>query len=107
MVVCAEARRLLPGRVGAATMLNTNTSSAAVPYPKPRRQVLGRELASVAVGVGEEVGVGEPIVLLHGNPPSSSLWRNIIPHLAPHGRCLAPDLLGLGDSDKLPARPPR
>jgi haloalkane dehalogenase len=49
-----------------------------------------------------EVGEGDPIVLLHGNPTSSYLWRNVIPHLQPLGRCIAPDLIGMGDSDKLP-----
>jgi haloalkane dehalogenase len=48
------------------------------------------------------VGQGDPIVLLHGNPTSSYLWRNVLPHLQPLGRCIAPDLIGMGDSDKLP-----
>lgn len=48
-----------------------------------------------------ETGSGEPILLLHGNPTSSYLWRNIIPHLADLGRCIAPDLIGMGDSEKL------
>jgi haloalkane dehalogenase len=48
-----------------------------------------------------EVGQGDPIVFLHGNPTSSYLWRNIIPHLQGLGRCIAPDLIGMGDSDKL------
>jgi pimeloyl-ACP methyl ester carboxylesterase len=63
---------------------------------KQRRRVLGSEMAYV------EVGEGDPIVLLHGNPTSSYLWRNVVPHLRPLGRCLAPDLIGMGDSDKLP-----
>src|SRR5262249_56432216 len=49
-----------------------------------------------------DVGRGDPIVLLHGNPTSSYLWRNVLPHLQPRGRCIAPDLIGMGDSDKLP-----
>jgi len=49
-----------------------------------------------------DVGQGNPIVLLHGNPTSSYLWRNVIPHLNGLGRCIAPDLIGMGDSDKLP-----
>lgn len=49
-----------------------------------------------------EVGEGKPIVFLHGNPTSSYLWRNIIPHVQHLGRCIAPDLIGMGDSDKLP-----
>jgi haloalkane dehalogenase len=72
-----------------------NAISATSPYPKFRRSVLGREMAYV------EVGRGDPIVLLHGNPTSSYLWRNVLPHLAPLGRCIAPDLIGMGDSDKL------
>ena len=70
--------------------------SVAFPYQKQRRSVLGREMAYV------EVGAGDPIVLLHGNPTSSYLWRNVLPHLQPRGRCIAPDLIGMGDSDKLP-----
>ena len=48
----------------------------------------------------EEAGRGAPIVLLHGNPTSSFLWRNVIPDLASEGRCLAPDLIGMGRSGK-------
>ena len=70
--------------------------SAAFPYQKQRQRVLGIEMAYV------EMGKGDPIVLLHGNPTSSYLWRNVLPHLQPLGRCIAPDLIGMGDSDKLP-----
>jgi haloalkane dehalogenase len=49
-----------------------------------------------------EAGEGEPIVFLHGNPTSSYLWRNILPHLVDRYRCIAPDLIGMGDSAKLP-----
>ncbi|MGI9666353.1 MAG: haloalkane dehalogenase [Acidimicrobiia bacterium] len=55
----------------------------------------GRTMAYV------DVGEGAPIVFLHGNPTSSYLWRNIIPHLSDTYRCIAPDLIGMGDSDKL------
>jgi haloalkane dehalogenase len=48
-----------------------------------------------------EMGEGDPIVFQHGNPTSSYLWRNIMPHLATQGRCIAVDLIGMGDSDKL------
>jgi haloalkane dehalogenase len=53
-----------------------------------------------------ETGSGDPIVFLHGNPTSSYLWRNVIPHLEGQGRCIAPDLVGMGDSDKLPQSGP-
>ena len=74
--------------------------SATFPYQKQRRLVLGSEMAYV------EIGEGDPIVLLHGNPTSSYLWRNVLPHLQPLGRCIAPDLIGMGDSDKLPNSSP-
>jgi haloalkane dehalogenase len=74
--------------------------SAAFPYQKKRQRVFGSEMAYV------EVGRGDPIVLLHGNPTSSYLWRNVLPHLQPLGRCIAPDLIGMGDSDKLPVSGP-
>lgn len=62
---------------------------------KRRAEVLGHELAYV------EAGEGSPIVLLHGNPTSSFLWRDAVPHLAGVGRVIVPDLLGMGDSAKL------
>ncbi len=63
---------------------------------KHTTSVHGRTMAYV--GVGE----GDPIVFLHGNPTSSYLWRNVIPQLADRYLCIAPDLIGMGDSDKLP-----
>lgn len=68
--------------------------SAAEP-PKQFVEVLGKRMAYV------EMGEGEPIVFQHGNPTSSYLWRNVMPHLADQGRCIAVDLVGMGDSDKL------
>lgn len=59
-------------------------------------EVRGRKMAYV------EFGEGDPIVFQHGNPTSSYLWRNVMPHLADQGRCIAVDLIGMGDSDKLP-----
>jgi len=54
----------------------------------------------------QEEGEGAPIVFLHGNPTSSYLWRNVIPHLKGLGRCLVPDLIGMGESDPLPESGP-
>jgi haloalkane dehalogenase len=51
-----------------------------------------------------DLGEGDPIVFLHGNPTSSYLWRNVIPYVAGVGRCLAPDLVGMGESGKMPSR---
>lgn len=62
---------------------------------KKTTDVGGKKMAYV------ERGEGDPIVFLHGNPTSSYLWRNVIPHLEDRGRCIAPDLIGMGDSDKL------
>ena len=64
-------------------------------YDKKRVTVENKKMAYV------EAGEGDPIVFLHGNPTSSYLWRNVIPHLEGAGRCIAPDLIGMGDSDKL------
>ncbi len=69
--------------------------SAEDRYTKKNASVLGYNMAYV------DEGSGDPIVLLHGNPTSSYLWRNIIPHIGELGRCVAPDLIGMGDSDKL------
>jgi haloalkane dehalogenase len=71
--------------------------SETMPYEKKFASVNGKQIAYV------EEGSGDPIVLLHGNPTSSFLWRNIIPELVTSGRVIAPDLIGQGDSEKLPA----
>ena len=70
--------------------------SATFTYQKRHQEILGRQMAYV------ETGYGDPIVFLHGNPTSSYLWRNIIPSLEDSGHCIAPDLIGMGDSEKLP-----
>ncbi|MEM8560824.1 MAG: haloalkane dehalogenase [Pseudomonadota bacterium] len=70
--------------------------SDTMKYKKKYQDVDGKMMAYV------ESGVGDPIVLLHGNPTSSYLWRNVIPELESQGRVIAPDLIGQGDSDKLP-----
>lgn len=62
---------------------------------KKTAPVLGKRMTYV------ERGSGDPIVLLHGNPTSSFLWRSVVPHLEGLGRCILPDLIGMGDSDKL------
>ena len=64
-------------------------------HPKQTVSVNGKTMAYV------EMGKGDPIVFQHGNPTSSYLWRNIMPHLQDQGRCIAIDLIGMGDSDKL------
>lgn len=68
---------------------------------KKRQQVLGLEMAFV------DEGQGDPIVFLHGNPTSSYIWRNIIPYVQGLGRIIAPDLIGMGDSQKLLDSGPR
>ena len=65
-------------------------------YSRRRVQALDVELATV------DTGQGDPVVFLHGNPTSSYLWRNVIPHVEGMARCLAPDLLGMGESGKSP-----
>ena len=68
---------------------------SAEEHPKKTVAVNGKTMSYV------EMGEGEPIIFQHGNPTSSYLWRNIMPHLADQGRCIAIDLIGMGDSDKL------
>jgi haloalkane dehalogenase len=75
----------------------TEPIPVADPHPRRRVRVLDAEMAHV------DVGSGDPVVFLHGNPTSSYLWRNVIPHVAGIARCLAPDLIGMGDSGKAPA----
>lgn len=65
------------------------------PLTKRYATVNGKQMAYA------EMGSGDPIVFLHGNPTSSYLWRNIAPHLADMGRVIVPDLIGMGDSEKL------
>src|SRR5437016_7939835 len=68
--------------------------SADFPFAVRHVQVHGARMAYV------DEGSGDPIVFLHGNPTSSYLWRNVIPHVRSVGRCIAPDLIGMGRSDK-------
>jgi haloalkane dehalogenase len=65
------------------------------PFRKQFADVDGVTMAYV------DEGLGDPIVFLHGNPTSSYLWRNVVPHVASLGRCIAPDLVGMGDSGRL------
>ncbi len=69
---------------------------ATTRYTKKTVEVHGAKMAVI------DEGSGDPIVFLHGNPTSSYLWRNVMPHLEGRGRLIAPDLIGMGDSQKLP-----
>lgn len=80
------------------------TSSEVSPndtHPRLRADVGGVEMAYVDTGAAQG-GSQDAVVFLHGNPTSSYLWRNIIPHVSPAARCLAPDLMGMGESDATP-----
>jgi haloalkane dehalogenase len=74
------------------------TISATDPHPRQRARILDTEISYV------DEGYGDPIVFLHGNPTSSYLWRNIIPYAEACGRCLAPDLVGMGQSGMSPTQ---
>jgi haloalkane dehalogenase len=74
--------------------MNAQTVSSDFPFESHYVEVNGSKIHYV------EEGLGDPILFLHGNPTSCYLWRNIIPYLAPVGRCIAPDLIGMGKSDK-------
>ncbi|MGK2741051.1 haloalkane dehalogenase [Tepidicaulis sp. LMO-SS28] len=73
-------------------------------HTKKKISVGGLNMAYVEMG--GEGGNRDPILFLHGNPTSSYLWRNVMPHLQDQGRCIAPDLIGMGSSDKLEASGP-
>ncbi|EKD54081.1 MAG: hypothetical protein ACD_60C00125G0005 [uncultured bacterium] len=75
-------------------MTTTEKISADFPYASHFVDVYGAKMHYV------QQGVGDPILLLHGVPTSSYVWRNVIPHLATLGRCIALDLIGFGKSDK-------
>ena len=75
-------------------MTETKSISAAYPFAPHYMDVLGSRMHYV------DEGSGDPILLLHGNPTWSYLWRNIIPALTGHGRVIAPDLIGMGRSAK-------
>jgi haloalkane dehalogenase len=77
--------------------MSDSSIAAAHRYPRHRANVVDTEMAYV------DTGTGDPVVFLHGNPTSSYLWRNIIPHVEPLGRCLAPDLVGMGESHRAPS----
>jgi len=72
------------------------TSDRIKPHPKKFQAVNGKHIAYVELGGGELV-----FLFLHGNPTSSYLWRNVMPEVAGFGRCVALDLIGMGDSDKI------
>ena len=68
---------------------------ATAPLSKEFIEIDGKKMAF------HQTGKGIPVVFLHGNPTSSYLWRNIIPLVSGNARCIAPDLIGMGDSEKL------
>ena len=74
--------------------METEAISPEFPFESKFVEVAGSQIHYI------EVGSGDPILFLHGNPTSSYLWRNIIPHLQSSGRCIAMDLIGMGKSDK-------
>ncbi len=75
-------------------MMATQNISANFSFKSNYIEVHGSKMHYV------DEGSGDPILFLHGNPESSYVWRNIIPHMTPLGRCIAPDLIGMGKSDK-------
>ena len=72
---------------------NKKVISAAFPFESKYLDIKGSKIHYI------EEGEGDPVLFLHGNPTSSYLWRNIIPYVQPQGRCIAPDLIGMGKSD--------
>ncbi len=71
-----------------------NSISAAFPFVSKFIDIHGSKMHYI------DEGKGDPVLFLHGNPTSSYLWRNVVPHLNNNARCIAPDLIGMGKSDK-------
>ncbi len=74
--------------------MTAKTISTDFPFESKYTEVHGSKMHYI------DEGEGDPILFLHGNPTSNYLWRNIIPYLTSQGRCIAPDLIGMGKSDK-------
>jgi len=96
-------RRGLIASSAAAAVVGLSSKAHAAPAPvsdwskrKKYKSIDGVKMAYY------EVGEGDPILFLHGNPTSSYLWRKVIPHVQHLGRCIAPDMVGMGDSERLP-----
>jgi haloalkane dehalogenase len=83
---------------GSEPLMSTGEPDGPDHLPRRRVKVLDTEISYV------DTGSGEPLVFLHGNPTWSYQWRNIIPYISPHARCLAPDFVGMGWSGKSPTR---
>ena len=83
---------------GSEPLMSTAEPDGPDHLPRRRVKVLDTEISYV------DTGSGEPLVFLHGNPTWSYQWRNIIPYISPHARCLAPDFVGMGWSGKSPTR---
>src|SRR5260221_5944343 len=89
----------IPDRISSEVLTKSDTGFNSMDvHPRRHIAVLDTEMSYV------DTGEGDPIVFLHGNPTSSYLWRNIIPYVSAQGRCLAPDLVGMGQSGKSPAQ---
>ncbi|WDE06149.1 haloalkane dehalogenase [Thalassomonas viridans] len=90
-------KTILKGLLTATLLLTLsakNSQANEYAFEKKSMQVMGHKIAYI------DEGKGRPVVFLHGNPTSSYLWRNIIPYVSGKYRAIAPDLIGMGDSDK-------
>jgi haloalkane dehalogenase len=77
-----------------ASQADSKPISADFPFKSNFVEVHGSKIHYV------DEGQGDPVLFLHGNPTSSYLWRNIIPYVTSQARAIAPDLIGMGKSDK-------
>ena len=89
-----DRRKFLKATAATAAATLLPAPVLASPFTKKYADVLGHKMAYI------DEGEGRPVVFLHGNPASSYLWRNIIPYVTDGHRAIAPDLMGMGDSDK-------
>ncbi|MAH87079.1 MAG: haloalkane dehalogenase [Kiloniella sp.] len=85
-----------------ASPQSPRSAISSAPLPHRHIEVLDHQMAVVDLPAAPSAAPsGRTLLFQHGNPTSSYLWRNIMPHLTHHGRCVAVDLIGMGQSDKL------
>jgi haloalkane dehalogenase len=94
-------RDLIASGTAVAVALGTKTHAAPAPVSEWSKRKKYKTVDGIRMAY-YEVGEGDPILFLHGNPTSSYLWRKVIPHVQHLGRCIAPDMIGMGDSERLP-----
>src|SRR5215216_805486 len=88
------------GACQAKAPASVSKTMPSLPAPSPLGNAVQRTKVLDSFMTFRDVGAGPTVVFLHGNPTYSRVWRDVMPHVATQARCLAPDLIGMGDSGK-------